>query len=311
MDTWIWIVLAVVLFHVVVIPLLMSAIIYTVVLVRTKPEKWGRECSLPDDPEIMGMYEEGLQWGERYAAVRRDVTITSDGLKLHGEYFDFGHKRAVIVIPGRTEAGQYSYYFSEPYRAAGYNVLAIDNRAHGLSEGKYCSFGVFEHHDILEWGKYLHDVLGNDSVILHGICIGASVAIYTLTSENCPDYFRGMTGDGMFTTFYESFKNHMIDDGRPVFPFALLIMAFIRIFAGANVVTDGPIKKMPRLKTPILFLHSREDAYSLPAKTQELYDACSAEKKLVWFDQGAHSRIRSNNRDDYDRAIVAFWENRG
>lgn len=310
MSNWIWIIPVLLVGISLIVFLVGAAVLYRILLVRSRPEKWGRECSMPEDEEYLAMYEEGLKWGERYAAFRREVTVASDGLKLCGEYFDFGHKKAVIIIPGRTEACLYSYFFSEPYRVSGYNVLVIDNRAHGFSQGKYCSFGVHEHRDILTWGRLLHDELGNESVVLHGICIGASVALYTLTCDRCPDYFRGITADGMFTTFYESFKNHMIEDKRPVFPLSILVAANIRVFAGANVVTDGPIRLLPMLKKPILFLHSREDAYSLPDKTQELYDLCTAEKKLVWFEKGAHSRIRANNQDDYDRAIIAFWGNK-
>ena len=286
---------------------LLSYIIYRVLLVRSKPTKWGRTCSQPDDPEYARMYEQALQWAEPYADRIEEVSITNDGLKLCGQFIDFGAKQTVIVIPGRTEACQYSYFFSEPYRKAGFNILAIDNRSHGWSEGKRVSLGFKEYRDILAWGKYLHEVRGSEAVILHGICIGASVGLFALTSPDCPDYFRGMTADGMYSTFYQSFKNHMIEDKRPLYPYLYLVMMYIRLLSGANVVTDGPVKRMPLLKKPILFLHSKEDKYSLPNLAQELYNSCTSEKKLVWFETGAHSRLRINHPERYDQAIEDFW----
>ena len=93
--------------------LLVSNVIYTVLFVRTKKEKWARGLSW-DDPEQQRMFDEGEAWGKENNQYRQTVSITSDKFKLVGEYFDFGNDKAVIVIAGRMEAGTYSYYFSDP-----------------------------------------------------------------------------------------------------------------------------------------------------------------------------------------------------
>ena len=288
----------------------LSGKLYRTLLVRETPDKWKRTNSFPDDKEYSDMYAEGLSWGEKYADRKQEVSVTSGGLKLVGEYLDFGSDRAVIIIPGRTESCLYSYYFAEPYRQAGCNVLVIDNRAHGLSEGIYPTLGHMESLDLLEWGRLLHDTFGNRQVFLHGICIGASSAVFALTKADCPDYMAGMVADGMYTTFYESFKCHMRLDHHPVFPVALEVMAQIRLHAKANVVTDGPVKRIGKLKKPILFLHSREDTFSLPQKAEELFAKCpAAQKKLQFFEKGAHSRVRLKNTAAYDQTIVTFLQN--
>ncbi len=307
MDWWIYVLLAVAVLF--VLPALVVSVgIYIILLVRTKPDKFGRKCSFPDDEEYVRMFDIGLAWGETWKDRKRDVSIVSDGLRLVGEYYDFGGKTAVIIIAGRTECLLYSYYFAEPFRRAGCNVLVIDNRAHGLSEGRVTSLGYREYRDILGWCALLHDGLGNDRVILHGICIGASAALFAATDEGCPDYVAGMSAEGMYVNFYESFLNHIKLDRpkAPRFPVIPLTMLMIRLFSGADVVNDGPIKRIGKLTKPILFLHSREDQFSTPEKAEELYDACKAPKELVWFDRGAHSRIRINNTEKYDDTILRF-----
>jgi len=289
----------------------LAAILYSTLLVRTKPEKWGRECSIPEDEEYRRMFDIGITWNEEHKSRSREVAVTSDGFRLVGEYFDFGGKTAAIIIPGRMESLLYSYYFAEPYRAAGCNVLVIDNRSHGLSEGRFCSLGYKEYRDLIKWSRLLTEELGNERVVLHGICIGSSAALFALTSPDCPGSVAGMVADGMYPTFYESFKNHMIEDHRPLFPLLYLTMLYIRVFSGANVVSDGPIKRIGGLKKPILFLHSREDVYSLPKEAERLYGLCgSKDKVLVWFARGAHSRLRINAPEKYDAAIEAFIESK-
>ena len=187
-------------------------------------------------------------------------------------------------------------------------TLLIDNRAHGLSDGRVNSLGYREYKDILVWGKMLYERFGNKSVVLHGICIGSSTGLFALTNKRCPDYFTALVAEGMYATFGESFVNHLKTDKHPVFPYAAETEFYMWAISGANVVTDGPVKRIRLMKKPILFLHSREDIYSTPEKAQMLFDSCSSEnKRLEWFEKGDHSRIRINNTKEYDEKIVDFF----
>lgn len=288
--------------------LFVSAVIYTILLVRTSPDKFGRKCSFPDDEEYVRMFNIGLAWGEKWKDHKRDVSIVSDGLRLVGEYFDFGGENAAIIIAGRTECLLYSYYFAEPFRSAGWNVLVIDNRAHGLSQGRVSCLGYKEYRDVLRWCALLHDGLGNKMVTMHGICIGASAALFAAVDQSCPDYVAGMSAEGMYVNFHESFMNHIKLDRpkAPRFPVIPLTMLMMRVFSGADVVTDGPIYRIGRMRKPILFLQSREDQFSTPEKARELFDKCPGPKRIVWFDRGAHSRIRINDTEGYDEALRQF-----
>ena len=136
---------------------IIAFIVYWKTLVRTSPEKWTRECSIKDDDEQVSMYKQAELWLTSCIDKKSEVDIVNDGFHLYGEYIDFGFDKAVIIIAGRTEGCKYSYYFAEPYYRAGYNILAIDNRAHGLSDGKYNCLGLKEYSDIIAWGEYLHD----------------------------------------------------------------------------------------------------------------------------------------------------------
>ena len=294
----------------VIFELLIAGVIYTVLLVRTSKKKWDRDVKLPDDEEYKEMYYESLEWGKLYEDYKREVEVKSGRFRLVGEYFDFGGEKAAIIIAGRTESLKYSYYFAEPYRKAGYNILVIDNRSHGYSDGVVCSLGYREYKDMFAWSKLLVEDLCNKAVFLHGICIGSSVALFALTNPECPDYIEGMCADGMYTRFAESFKNHMDEDKHPKFVAKSLVYMYMRIFSHANVVTDGPLWRVDKLKKPILFIHSRKDTYSTPDQAQKLYDKCgSPDKKLVWLEKGAHSRVRVNAPQKYDDTIISFVSN--
>ncbi len=307
MPMWMILLIASIIVFLGIVPaFLLSYVIFSVLLKRTKPEKWGHGYSEPSDSEIVTMYDTGDAWRAEHAEVRESKYIENDGLRLYGEYFDFGHDRTVIILAGRMECCVYACYFAEPYRRAGYNVFVPDVRSHGFSEGKYNYLGFREYRDVLAWGKWLHEEKGNRIIVLHGVCIGASTSLFTLTSPDCPDYFTAMTAEGMYDTFYESTKNHMKKDKRPLFPFLYLVMLYVRMFTGVRPISDGPIRRIEQLNRPVLFIHGRQDLFSLPANAEALYARCPSDKRMVWFDKGAHSRLRINNTEAYDEAVQAF-----
>lgn len=285
--------------------------VYRTQLVRTEPEKWGRVCSAPENEEQLAMWNDGIKWADLYRQKVIEVETQNDGFKLYGEYFDFGADKCIIILPGRCESLIYSYYFAEPYQKAGFNVLVVDTRCHGKSDGTYNTIGVKESGDVIAWSKLMHEKFGNEQVWYHGICIGTASAIFALTNKNCPDYVKGFITEGCFVSFRETFKRHMIADKRPLFPVLDLVMLHINHYTKTNVYRDKPIsaiKKIPPEKR-VLFLYGKQDIFSLPQKSQLLFEACNAtDKKLVWFEKGGHSHLRINNRQEYDNAIINFFK---
>lgn len=307
---WIWIILGIVVLLGILLPsIVVPLVVFIKVFVRTSKKKWDYSCQDESDPEQVEMYRIATEWAERYRENRRSLRIENDGYGLSGEYYDFGGDRAVLVIAGRTEACRYSCYFAEPYRRAGYNVLTIDNRSHGFSDGRVNTLGFREYRDIQVWIRLLREELQNHKVICHGICIGSATALYALTDADCPDSADGLVADGMYMNFGESFKNHLIERNKPIFPCYQVCMWMEGLFAGHNPGKYGPQDVIAKMNRPMLFLHGRQDMYSVPEKAQWLYEHCgSSLKKLVWFDEGRHSFLRFHAPEKYDETVMAFLE---
>ena len=314
MTFWLWILAAVLVFAVfgglgamlaVTVPI--AKRVYFQQLVRTSPDKWGHECSAPDNGEQLQMWTDGLAWGEENKAFAKPVSVKNGELSLYGEYYDFGSNKCVIIVPGRCECLKYSYYFAQSYKDAGMNVLVIDSRCHGMSDGTYSTIGDRESGDLIKWMSYMESEFAVKSFWLHGICIGSSAALLAAASADCTKNLGGIVLEGCFVNFRESFKEHMVADKRPLFPVLDLVMLFIRIYAKTNIHRTAPIKTVKRINCPILFLFGKQDIYSVPAKSKKLFGACASQnKKLVWFDKGSHSHLRINNTEKYDNAIMEF-----
>jgi esterase/lipase len=283
--------------------------VYKTQLVRTEPQKWARVCSAPENEEQLEMWNKGIEWADLYRDKITEVKTQNDGFNLYGEYFDFGSDKCVIILPGRCESLIYSYYFAEPYRKAGFNVLVVDTRCHGKSDGIYNTIGVKESGDVIAWSKLLNEKFGIKEVWYHGICIGTASAIFAIIRKDCPDYVKGFVTEGCFVSFRETFKRHMMADNRPLFPVLDLVMLHINHHTKTNVYKDKPITAIKKVapEKRVLFLYGKQDIFSIPQKSQLLFNACNAtDKKLVWFEKGGHSHLRINNTESYDNAIIDF-----
>lgn len=285
---------------------------YTATLRRGK-DKWGRGMPSDLEPDAVRMYELGREWAMENADKKTDVHIVRDGANLYGEYYDFGGDRCAFILSGRTESLTYGYFFAIPYARCGCNVLVVDPRGHGLSDGLYNTVGFEESKDIAAWVEHLAVHFGVRSVVLHGICIGAAGGMLALTDEAstpsgavCSRIVDGIVTEGMFARFYESVRNHMIEQRRSTFVTLDLIDFWMRRFTG-HTMKYGPIDVVDRLDKPLLMLHSREDLYSTPEYAEKLYERAGSEKKsLVWFDRGRHSMLRITDTELYDESISAF-----
>ena len=280
---------------------------YANMFIRETEDKWARENSCPENEEHSVMFDAGINWGKENANAIKEVCIENDGLKLYGEYFDFGGSKCAIILPGRAESLLYCYYFAEPYKKMGYNILVVDQRAHGKSEGVYNCVGVKERDDIKCWMEYIHNTFGDEKFFIHGVCIGSSIAIF-LGAMNTPG-LEGIALEGPYVSFLNVLTQRTKARKKPPFPIVQEMTYLFKKKAGINIVKEKPVNYIKKVNVPTLFLCGRKDYSSLPAHMDKLYKLCGAEnKKMVWFDEGAHSHLRISNTEEYDKAIEDFIE---
>lgn len=307
---WLWLLLGIVcfsLFFWMFCYIVASYLVYTKTLSRGSKNNWSRDLPSSLDEESLTMYDIGKKWSAKNIACKKDVHIVNQGLNLYGEYYDFGKETCVMILSGRTESLRYGYFFAESYSDR-CNVLVLDPRAHGLSDGEYNTVGFEESKDILAWVKFVNQELKINSIIFHGICIGAAGGLFAITNEECPECVKAIITEGMFPNFGESMKNHLIERKKPVFIFYNMVDGWMKHYTGHSM-SYGPINIIDKLEKPLLMLHSKEDLYSTPDYAEKLFSLASTKtKELVWFDHGAHSKIRINNMEKYDLAINEFLD---
>ncbi len=148
----------------------------------------------PDISVAYAMKDETDAWYDTLCKVHRalaqiqqlpheTVAITStDNLTLKAIHYPNREPNAknatVIFIHGYTSHAEREWAFPGLfYHALGYHVLIPYQRAHGLSQGKYISFGALEREDMLGWMKKAQLLHPNTQVVLHGLSMGGGIAL--------------------------------------------------------------------------------------------------------------------------------------
>lgn len=279
---------------------------YNKMFVRESEEKWARGNSAPENAEHTVMFDTGMKWGTDNASFMKEVETTSfDGLKLKGEYFDFGYDKVCLIIAGRAETCKYCYYFADLYQKNEYNIIVADPRASGLSEGKFTGAGYLEGRDVNSWINAIHEQFGIDHFVIHGICVGSVAAIYTAADHN--PYVDAIVLEGPFISFYNVLKQRTRNLGKPTFPVCLQMGLLYKKYIGVNIFENKPIDEIKKVEVPQLMLCGRQDKSSLPKYFGKLHDASGSKRKqMVWFDKGAHSHLRIQNLEEYDKTVSDF-----
>ncbi len=240
-----------------------------------------------------------------------DVFIESDdGLRLHGTLIknEAESKRVVICFHGYTSCSTNDYVaLSKFYYEQKFNLLLVDERAHGMSEGKYVGFGVLDRRDALRWIEYAVKAFGGDcKIFLHGISMGAATVLMT-SGLDLPDNVKAIVADCGFTSAYDVFSHILKRDYHiPKFPIMNLTELLTKKFAGYGYKDVSTLDEVAKTRTPILFIHGDKDDFVPVWMSEENYKACASDKELLIVKGADHAESYYIDREAYERAIIAF-----
>ena len=135
--------------------------------------------------EYINANQEGREY--IYSLNPEDLYINSfDNLKLHALFINNNTNKTIICVHGyKAKDGLYDFGMSAKFlNSLGYNLLFVDNRAHGLSQGKYIGFGILDSIDVNSWVDYLVTNMKQETIILYGMSMGAATVLNTDSSPS-------------------------------------------------------------------------------------------------------------------------------
>ena len=219
-------------------------------------------------------------WGLDY----EDVSLqTADGISLHGWYVPAAEAEQVLLF-FHGNAGNISHRRESlaVFHRLGLNVLMVDYRGYGQSEGSPSEVGLYRDAEAA-WSYLINErgFAAND-VVIFGRSLGGAVAA---------DLASNVSARGLIL---ESTLSSSRDFAHLVFP-VLSRLVFMRFdFANAT--------KMPRVNMPVLVLHSPDDEIMPFELGERVFEAANEPKSFVRM-RGGHNDGFVVSQPEYERAL--------
>jgi alpha-beta hydrolase superfamily lysophospholipase len=257
-------------------------------------------------------YEAGKAWC-RQQDMKDWYIHSADGLRLHAYYLPAkaDAKRFVLLSHGYKGSG-----FGDFAGIAGFlhehncNLLFIDQRCCGMSEGEFITFGAKEQDDIRRW-SYLIAARNKDRlpIYLYGESMGAA-SVLMASGKKLPDEVKGLIADCGF----QSMKGQIRDLAGKWFHLPRIELLLFRLsvlcrFSGGFRMEESDTTRALAVnKRPVLFFHGSDDTYVYPKNSIDNYELCHASKELVIIEGARHLCSAYVNPKLYRRKLLEFFE---
>ena len=246
----------------------------------------------------------------------QEVSVASDdGAFLTGRAMavDPGSNRWVILVHGYAGRWHEMILYARHWALQGYNLLLVEQRAHGRSQGRWRGLGYLERRDLVAWAQWLvgeNGPAGPDArLVLHGHSMGAASVCMASAEPDLPPQVRAAISDSSFTSGWEACARLLGDGGLPEHPTLELMRAALRLQSdGYDIAQASALDAVHRPGPPVLFIHGAQDSLVPVADARALYGAAARPKGLLVIPGAGHCQACLADPVAYYGEAFAFTE---
>lgn len=260
--------------------------------------------------ELRRLHPEVTPWLDSLKAghsLRDTFVVMPTGERHHAYYALNGSSHtAAIVIHGWRDCAIDFFDIARLYHQQhGCHVLMPDLHAHGLSEGDAVGMGWHDRLDILQWMEIAHNQWGADTIIVHGVSMGAATAM-NVAGETMPSWLKSIRfiEDCGYTSVWDEFGYQLRQEfGLPAFPLLYTTSLLCKLKYGWSFGEASSLNKIQHSPHPMLFIHGDSDDFVPTFMVHQLYRVKPQPKRL-WITKGAqHALSYSDYPEEYARQI--------
>lgn len=238
-----------------------------------------------------------------------EITITShDGLSLYGRYYHVRDGAPLgIAFHGYRSCAMTDFAGgSELCFELGQNLLLIDQRAHGKSQGDTITFGILERLDCLAWVNYAVQRFGsNTQIVLYGLSMGAATVLMASGLE-LPDSVKGIVADCPYDSPKDIICKVAKEMGFPPFIACPFITLGALLFGRFHLNAMTASKAVRRAKVPILLIHGESDGFVPCDMSRGIQDARPELVTRVTFPGADHGISYLVDTPKYKKVVTEF-----
>ena len=299
--TWVWIVLFL------IIVLIIAALIWAFKTAFMRSDV--RLISFEAGPlaKYKDVFKESLEYLDGLESERL-YTKSFDGLRLAASYYNNNDSDTTILLfHGYRSDGRFDFACAVKYYIEmGLNVLVVDQRANGESEGKLITFGIKERRDAVTWTNFINEVYKPKNIFLSGVSMGATTVMMAANLD-LPKNVRGIIADCGFTAAPDIIKKVALQafkiNATPILP---VLNLMCKLFGNFSLYETTTIKALSESDIPIFFIHGKKDGFVPCEMTEESHKAARAEKYICLVEDADHGISFLVDTDNIQRRISEF-----
>lgn len=220
--------------------------------------------------------------------------------------------RTVLLIHGYADAKVGAIAWAPTLHVLGWNILAIDLRAHGESDGALSTAGYWERHDVAQVINQVRAARPREtqSLVMFGVSLGAAVTVATAAMR---DDIDGVVLESPFADYRVAVAAHGRMRGLPG---GILRDSAIRLaewLAGADFDTVRPRDLITRAKCPVMIVHAGDDPFIPPEDAVAMADAFKTRANaadILWSipEAGHVLGLAAVGPDEYRMRVAGFLD---
>lgn len=282
-------------------------LIFRIVFLRTnKPSSMFKIKYTKEQTENKNMIVKDLK--EHLKSGYEEIYIDSfDGLKLYGKYYHLNDEKPVIICfhgyKGNINDGLFG--FKKVCFDNDFNLLLVNQRSHGKSQGRFISFGINERRDVQFWANYMAKRFPSNKIILAGTSMGASCVLMA-SDLALPNNVCGIIADSPYVSAFNVIKAFAIKKKYPVDLSMKLVNAATLLIGKFDLNSHDSISSIKKSKLDILLIHGDKDNVVSIKNSEEIHNKFRNNTTLEVFNNCDHCLSFFEDNERYLKVIKDF-----
>jgi uncharacterized protein len=178
----------------------------------------------------------------------------------------------LVVLHGVADSRHSTAPIVERYLARGFDVIAYDSRAHGESDGGWCTYGFFEKRDL----RKMIDAYGHGPIVLLGTSLGGAVALQEAVTD--PRIAVVVAAES-----FSDLRRIAEERAPKFFTRGVIARAFELAERDGAFQVDAvsPRQAAASIHVPVLLIHGAADVETPPDHSRRIYEALKGPKRLI------------------------------
>jgi len=193
----------------------------------------------------------------------------------------------------------------------GYNVVMMDSRAHGVSEGPMATYGWLERNDTRAIVDALEATEHPRHLFALGESMGAGIALQSAAVE---PRIEGVVAESAFANLTEAAYDYAGLRRYPwlgktlLAPFAWVVVYRAEMLAGFATAQVSPENSVAARPFPVLLICDADDV-ALPCRhTQRIFDAAAGPKQMWVVPRAFHTAALGYEPAEFRRRVYSFYQ---